>query len=132
MEELLSPLGQTLVLKEEKQLAPLTVACASGSSFILEIIEYWQEWLIGEGFTKEQARWLTLKSFLGTSLMAEKREDKSLSELQKEIASQKGVSQAGLDSMRKLELERILRLSFEQAQLRLKEISLALSAPQNS
>ena len=127
LEELLSPLGQTLALEEEKQLEPLTVACASGSSFVLEIMEYWQEWLSGEGFTKEQAKNLTLKTFLGTGLMAEKRAAKSFFELQKEIVSKKGVSQAGLDNMRELELERVLRLSFEQAQLRLKEISATLS-----
>ena len=127
IEELLSPLGQTLVLEEERQLDPLTSACASGSSFVLEIMEYWQEWLLGEGFTKEQAKQLSLKTFLGTSAMAEKRKNKSFSELQTEIVSKKGVSQAGLDNMRKLELERILRLSFEQAQLRLKEISQNLS-----
>ena len=127
IEELLSPLGQTLVLEEERQLAPITTACASGSSFILEIMEYWQEWLLGEGFTTAQAKQLSLKTFLGTSLMAEKRKNKSFSELQQEIVSKKGVSQVGLDNMRKLELERILRLSFEQAQLRLKEISRDLS-----
>ena len=132
VEELLSPLGQTLVLEEEKQLDSLTVACASGSSFVLEFMEYWQEWLADEGFTKDQARELSLKTFLGTSLMAEKRTDKSFSELQQEIVSKKGVSQAGLKNMRELELERILRLSFEQAQLSLKEIHLALSSPKKS
>ena len=132
VEELLEPLGQTLVLEEEQLLAPLTVACASGSSFVLEIMEYWQEWLAGEGFTKEQAKELTLKTFLGTSLLAGKRTDKSLSELQQEIASKKGVSQAGLKNMRELELERILRLSFEQAQLRLKEIHMAFSSPKKT
>ena len=129
VEELLKPLGQTLVLEQESQLDPITSACASGSSFVLEIMEYWQEWLLGEGFTKEQARQLSLKTFLGACFMVEKRTDKELSELQKEIVSKKGVSQAGLESIRKLELERILRLSFEQAQLRLKEISEDLSKP---
>ena len=129
VEELLSPLGQTLVLEEEKQLAPLTVACASGSSFILEIMGYWQEWLSGEGFTQDQAKELTVKTFLGTSFMTKKRGNKSFSELQQEIVSKKGVSQTGLKNMRELELERILRLSFEQAQLSLKEIPLSLSSP---
>ena len=129
IEELLKPLGQTFGLEEERLLEPLTVACAGGSSFVLEILEYWQEWLMGEGFSLEQAKNLSLKTFLGTSFMAEKRKNKSFSELQKEIAHKKGVSQAGLDSMRELELERVLRLSFEQAKLRLKELSSALSAP---
>ena len=123
IEKLLEPLGQVFALEEERMLKPLTVACASGSSFVLEIMEYWQEWILEEGFTKEQARDLSLKIFLGTSLMAEKRKNKSFSELQTEIASKKGVSQAGLKIMRELELERILRLSFEQAQIRLKEMS---------
>ena len=128
LEKLLEPLGQVFSLEEESLLDPLTTACACGSSFVLEIMEYWQEWLFGEGFTKEQAKALTLNTFLGTCLMSEKRPDKSFFELQKEIVSKKGVSEAGLKNIRELELERILRLSFEQAKIRLKEISSALSA----
>ncbi|MCY4320909.1 MAG: NAD(P)-binding domain-containing protein [Bdellovibrionaceae bacterium] len=122
IEEILRPLGMVLVLEEEKLLDPLTVACASGSSFVLEIMSYWEEWLNGEGFSKEQAKKLTLKTFLGTCSMAEKRISKSFSELQQEIVSKKGISHAGLKNLRELEMERVLRLSFEQAQLRLNEI----------
>ena len=128
IENLLEPLGQVFRLEEENLLEPITTACASGSSFVLEIMEYWQEWLVGEGFTKKQAKALTLNTFLGTCLMSEKRPDESFFELQKEIVSKKGVSEAGLKNIRELELERILRLSFEQAKIRLKEISLALSS----
>ena len=127
VEKLLEPLGESFKVEEEALLDSLTVACASGSSFVLEIMEYWQEWLVGEGFTKEQAKNLTLNTFFGTCFMSEKRSDKSFFDLQKEIASNNGVSEAGLKNIRELELERILRLSFEQAKIRLKEISFALS-----
>ena len=47
--------------------------------------------------------------------------EKSFSDLQKEIASPKGVTHFGLSAMRELELERFLRLSFEKARLKVQE-----------
>lgn len=123
VEKILEPLGLVFALKEERLLEPLTVACASGSSFILEIMQYWQEWLVGESFSEEKAKTLVLQTFLGTSIMAEKRQNKSFAELQKEITSKKGVSEEGLKHMRELELERLLRWSFEQAAMKLKQIA---------
>ena len=123
VEQLLKPLGFVLPLKEEKLLSPVTVACASGSSFILEIMEYWLEWLMGEGFSNPEAKSLVIQTFLGTGEMAQQRRAKNFSDLQKEIVSKKGISEVGLKNIREMELERILRLSFEQALLRLKEMS---------
>ena len=121
-EEVLRPLGWTQCLKEESSLEPLTVACASGSSFILEIMLYWLEWLSEQGFDEYLAKEFVIQSFLGTSLMAKKRKNQDFSALQKEICSQKGVSAEGLKALREMDLERILRLSFEQSLLKLKKI----------
>ena len=46
-----------------------------------------------------------------------------LEELQNKVTSKKGVTAAGLNSMRELEIERALRISFEKAALRSQELS---------
>ena len=122
VEQLLEPLGQVLVLDNEDLLAPATVASASGLAFVLELLQYWLEWLEGEGFSYETAKALAIQTFLGASELCYQKSEKSFSDLQKEIASPKGVTHSGLSAMRELELERILRLSFEKARLKVQEL----------
>lgn len=122
IEELLKPLGFVLPLAEEELLAPATAAGASGLAFVLELMQYWLEWLEGEGFSHEAARAFTVQIFSGAGALGREKIKKSFSDLQKEITSPQGVSQAGLKSLRELELERVLRLAFEQARLKTREI----------
>ena len=122
VESLLSPLGQVLAIEKESLLSSATVGSASGLAFVLELMEYWREWLIEEGFSDREARSLVTGTFLGASEMAEKRKNKSFSDLQKEVLSRKGVTEEGLRTMRVFELERVLRLSFEKARLHVKMI----------
>ena len=122
MEKLLEPLGQVLILEDENLLSPATVGSASGLGFVLELMQYWLEWLQGEGFSHETAKTLVIQTFLGAGQMCLQRMEKSFSDLQKEIASSKGITHSGLSVMRELELERILRLSFENANLKVKEL----------
>ena len=56
-------------------------------------------------------------------MLAEKTPETSLVDLQEKVVSKKGVTFAGLQSMRELEIERALRYSFEKAVLRDQEIS---------
>ena len=125
VEEILKPLGHAFPM-EESFLDALTVACSSGSAFVLELMDYWIEWLQGEGVEESLARELVARTFLGTSLMLKNRQDKALSGLQQEIASKKGVTEEGLKSMRKLEIDGLLRLSFERSALKLRELSALL------
>ena len=122
--EILKPLGLLVPLEDEEQMGALTVASSSGVAFIFELMEYWLEWLQEQGFTYEKAKEMTVEIFLGASLYSEKQIHRKLMDLQKEVTSEKGVTLFGLKSMRELELERILRLSFEKASLREKQLSL--------
>lgn len=125
VERLFRPLGLTMALEDEALLIPATVAGASGTGFVLELMEYWREWLEGEGFSFEMAKTLTVQTFLGASALCQQRLKTSFFDLQKETASAKGVTHSGLSAMRELELERILRLSFEKARLKLQEMERA-------
>lgn len=123
IEELLAPLGFIVSLEEGDMFDALLVSSSSGTGFILELMSYWQEWIEERGISPEVARQITVDTFLGTALLASKESQVSLEELQQRVASKKGVTAAGLDSMRELEVERVLRLSFEKAWMRTQELS---------
>ena len=85
---------------------------------------YWQEWLEEHGFSSEEARKITVETFLGGALLASQQEETSIEDLQRQVVSKKGVTHAGLESMRELEVERALRYSFEKAVLRDRSLGL--------
>jgi len=122
VEHAFSPLGLVVKLDEGEQFQALTVAGGAGVGFVFELMIYWQEWLEERGIDAELAKRITVQTFVGASQLAEKSEDVSLVELQHKVASKKGVTAAGLDSMRELEVERALRYSFEKAGLKDREL----------
>lgn len=123
MEDLFAPLGRVIQVHDEDQFEALMVACSSGTGFIFELMMYWQDWIMEHGFEPEVARAMTIETFVGAALLASQSEEIPLEELQNRVASRKGVTAAGLQSMRELEIERALRISFEKAALRNSEIA---------
>lgn len=123
MDDMCSPLGYTLKVEDEDQFEALMVSCSSGTGFVLEMMMYWQDWIIEHGFDEETAKRMTLETFMGASMLAAQSKDIPFEELQARVTSKKGVTAAGLQSMRELEIERALRISFEKAAMRSKEIS---------
>ncbi|WP_413289932.1 pyrroline-5-carboxylate reductase [Bdellovibrio sp. HCB337] len=123
MDDLCSPLGYTLKVEDEDQFEALMVSCSSGTGFVLEMMMYWQDWIVEHGFDEETAKRMTLETFMGASMLAAQSKDIPFEELQSRVTSKKGVTAAGLQSMRELEIERALRISFEKAAMRSKEIS---------
>lgn len=122
IEELFAPLGVVVPVEEGEPFEALTVACSSGVGFVFELMEYWQEWLEEHDFDPDQARKMTIQTFLGASLLANLDPTLPVEELRNKVVSKKGVTAAGLDSMRELEIERALRYSFEKAVLRDREL----------
>lgn len=123
MEDMCSPLGYTLKVEDEDQFEALMVSCSSGTGFVLEMMMYWQDWIVEHGFDEQTAKRMTLETFMGASMLAAHSKDIPFEELQARVTSKKGVTAAGLQSMRELEIERALRISFEKAAMRSKEIS---------
>ena len=122
IEDLALPLGLVKAVQDEDQFDALMIACSSGVGFIYEIMEIWSDWLEERGFDAISAREMTLKTFLGSAELAMQSPNIELSDLQAKVTSKKGVTAAGLDSLRELELERLLRISFEKASLRNQEM----------
>lgn len=123
MDEMFSEISHVVKVSEGEMFNSLMVASSSGVGFIYELMIYWQEWLEQYGFDKELSKKITLQSFKGAVALAESQSQLSLQDLQNKVATKKGVTAAGLDSMRELELERVLRYSFEKAILKDDEIS---------
>tara|TARA_B110001454_G_scaffold219200_1_gene251816 strand:- start:41713 stop:42540 length:828 start_codon:yes stop_codon:yes gene_type:complete len=123
VEDLFKPLGQTTKVKDEDQFESFMIACSSGVGFVYEMMIYWQDWMIEYGFDEDVAKNLTLETFLGASLLAKNSANLNLDELQARVASKKGVTEAGLQSMRDSEIERSLRVAFEKAGLRNQEMA---------
>lgn len=123
MEDLLSSLGVVLKVDNEDQFDALMISCSSGTGFVFEMMMYWQDWIEEHGFSEEVSKKMTIETFLGASLLAAQSAGVNIEELQSRVTSKKGVTAAGLNSMRELEIERALRLSFEKAAMRSQEIS---------
>jgi pyrroline-5-carboxylate reductase len=123
MQDLFSNLGVVLEVDTEDQFDALMISCSSGTGFVFEMMMYWQDWIEEHGFTEEVSKKMTIETFLGASLLAAQSAGVDIEELQSRVTSKKGVTAAGLTSMRELEIERALRLSFEKAALRSQEIS---------
>lgn len=123
VEDLFSSLGYVLRVEDETQFEALTVSCSSGTGFVFELMMYWQDWIEERGFEPEVARKMTVETFLGASLLAAQSNGTPLEDLQSKVSSKKGITAAGLQSMRELEIERTLRYSFEKAALRNQELA---------
>lgn len=120
--DLFAPLGYLVSVEEGESFEALTVACGSGVGFVFELMIYWSEWLEGHGFSPKVARKMTQEAFFGASQLVAESPDLSLQDLENRVTSKKGVTFAGLESMRELEIERALRYSFEKAVLRDREL----------
>lgn len=123
VEDLFSSLGKVIALKDESQLESFMVACSSGTGFVFEFMMYWKDWLQEHDFDEEIATALTIETFLGASMLAEKNLNISIEELQNRVTSKKGVTFAGLESIREQEIERSLRVAFEKSALRNQEMA---------
>lgn len=122
VEDLFAPLGRIIKVNDEDQFEALMISCSSGTGFVFEMMMYWQDWIEEHGFSAEEARAMTVETFVGASLLAAQSRE-SVEDLQAKVTSKKGVTAAGLQSMRELEIERALRISFEKAAMRNNEIA---------
>lgn len=122
VEDLFSPLGALIECVDEDQFEALIISCSSGTGFVFELMSYFQDWIEERGFEPDVARTMTVETFLGASMLAATQKAVTVEDLQAKVVSKKGVTAAGLESMRELELERALRISFEKAAIRNREL----------
>ncbi len=122
IEELFSPLGKIIEIDDDEAMSAFTVASSAGVGFVLELMQHWQDWIEGYGYDPEQAKLITAQTFLGAAKLSLDNMNLSSYELINQIASKKGVTEAGLQSMRETDIDTALRISFEKALIRDKEL----------
>lgn len=122
IKEILSVLGTPVFAPDEELFDALMVGCSSGIGFILEFMQIWSEWLEEKGFTSEESAIMTSETFLATSMLARGSRE-SFAKLQNQVTSKKGVTGEGLESFRAMDLDRTLRIGFENALLRSEKLA---------
>ena len=122
VKKLFSPLGFVVSIDEGEAFSAFMVASSSGTGFIFELMQYWQDWIEEHGIPADEAKKIVIETFLGTALLAQDEEEQDFGTLVERVASKKGVTAAGLESFRKLELEGILRMSFNKSIMRDREL----------
>lgn len=121
VQDLFTPLGHVVALEDGDPFEAFTVASSSGTGFIFELMTYWQDWIEEHGIDMQTARDIVVQTFLGTSQMAQQSRE-NLSEMQQRVVSKKGMTAVGLESMRSMEVEGLMRMSFNKAALRYREL----------
>ena len=121
VEGLFSPLGKVLKMEEE-HLSAFTVAGGSGPAFVLELMQYWNEWLEDRHFSPETARQISTQTFLGTALLSKAFPDLSLAQLQSQVASKNGMTAEGLKAFNTAQLDSLLHYGFEKTAMREKTL----------
>ena len=122
IEDLFSPLGEVLKM-EEGQLSAFTVASSSGVGFVLELMQYWKEWLEKHQIPPDLAGKISTQTFFGTSLWAKAFPNLSFSDLQSRVAVKRGITETGIKTFNEAQLDSILHYGFEKAILKEKKIS---------
>ncbi|MGZ3691895.1 MAG: pyrroline-5-carboxylate reductase family protein [Pseudobdellovibrio sp.] len=123
MDDLFGGLGSVIRVENEDQFDALMISSSSGVGFVYELMMYWQDWIEERGFSPEVSKKMTIETFIGAALLAAQSTGVELEELQARVTSKKGITAAGLNSMRELEVERAMRISFEKSAMRSQEIS---------
>lgn len=123
LSDLFSLVGQVYINENEDLLNSLLVGTSSGTGFVIELMSYYQDWLEEHGFSSEESKSMAVQTFVGASLLCQKHPEKSLLDLINAVASKKGVTAAGLESMREHDMDRLLRMSLDLAQKRNEELA---------
>ncbi len=118
---LLSAVGQTLWLDDETKLDAVTAISGSGPAYVFYFIEAMQQAAMELGLSAEQARILSLHTFLGASQLAEKSSE-SPATLRAQVTSKGGTTERAVQSMESAEVKTAIIKAAHAAALRSKEL----------
>lgn len=95
---ILGAVGKVLWVDDEALLDPVTAVSGSGPAYVFYFIEAMQQAAAGLGLTPEQARTLSLETFLGAARLAAGSAE-PVSVLRERVTSKGGTTEAALASM---------------------------------
>ncbi|MCS6838728.1 MAG: pyrroline-5-carboxylate reductase [Bdellovibrionaceae bacterium] len=123
LHRLFQPLGTCVTLQNEDLINSVLVATSSGLGFMLEMMSYYCDWLASHGFSDSEARTMIQATMIGAGRLSCDNPQIDLETLISQIASKKGVTESGLKTLRSFEMDRLIRMSLDQAQQKTEELS---------
>lgn len=120
-EKFLKATGKVFHLKTEKQMHAVTALTGSGPAFLFEYIRNWEQSAKALGFTQNLSESLVRQTLIGAVQMW-MESDISLEDLIAKVTSQKGTTEAGLNSLKKDHFETVILQCFDAAKKRSMEL----------
>lgn len=121
-ESILAAVGSTLWLENEEMLHAVTAISGSGPAYVFYFIESMQQAGVELGLSAEQARQLSLQTFLGASKLAsESAEDASI--LRARVTSKGGTTEQAILMMEKSDIKCKIISAIHAANLRSRQMS---------
>ncbi|MDX2219065.1 MAG: pyrroline-5-carboxylate reductase [Burkholderiales bacterium] len=118
---LLAAVGQTLWLKDESLLDAVTAVSGSGPAYVFYAIEAVQAAAEKLGFSADEARALTLQTFIGAAALAA-QSDESPMVLRQRVTSKGGTTERALSSLEAAGVKAQLMTAVEAACARSREL----------
>lgn len=121
-EDILSAVGETLWVDDERALDAVTAVSGSGPAYFFLLMESMIEAAEAEGLDPKTARQLVLQTALGAATMAHSSAD-APDQLRRNVTSPGGTTQAALETFEKLGLPDSVRKAVHAARIRAEELS---------
>ncbi|MFA5241602.1 MAG: pyrroline-5-carboxylate reductase [Sulfuricella sp.] len=124
-EIVLRAVGATLWLSEEAQMDGVTAVSGSGPAYVFYFMEAMQTAATELGFSPQQARTLTLQTFLGAASLASQSEEDTAT-LRARVTSRGGTTERALASMEEAAVKAAIIQAIHAAAARSRELGDAL------
>jgi pyrroline-5-carboxylate reductase len=124
-ETVLQAVGKTLWLNEEAQMDAITAVSGSGPAYVFYFMEAMQTAASELGFSAQQARTLTLQTFLGAAELASQSEEDAAT-LRARVTSKGGTTERALGAMEETAVKNAIIQAIHAAAGRSRELGDAL------
>lgn len=124
-ETILQAVGATLWLNEESRMDAITAISGSGPAYVFYFMEAMQAAAAELGFTPQEARTLTLQTFLGAAKLADQSEEDAAT-LRARVTSKGGTTERALISMEQAAVKAAIAKAIHAAAERSHELGDAL------
>jgi pyrroline-5-carboxylate reductase len=120
-EAILGAVGTTLWLEKEAQMDAITAISGSGPAYVFLFIEALQEAAVELGFSPDQARTLSLETFLGAAKLASHSSEDAAT-LRKRVTSKGGTTERAILVMEAAGVKQVITQAAQAACLRSREL----------
>ena len=120
-ETILGAVGTTVWTEREEQMDAITAISGSGPAYVFLLIEALQEAAVGLGFTPDEARTLSLETFLGAAKLASQSGEDAAT-LRARVTSKGGTTERAILVMENAGIKQIIGQAAQAACLRSREL----------